>query len=102
MSDLIIKTRYFGEPSVRFPEIDRFCQKQTAILSPGTEKYEGLKLMNDKNTSSRLPGFYNLDFQERKKVIQKTGLLSDEEILTLFGEVGLKAEQADHMVENVI
>jgi hydroxymethylglutaryl-CoA reductase len=58
--------------------------------------------MNEKTKGSRLPGFYNLSLQERKKIIQETGLLSDEEIRALSGEAGLSAEQADHMVENVI
>ena len=58
--------------------------------------------MNEKTKGSRLPGFYNLSLQERRKIIQETGLLSDEEIGALIGETGLSAEQADHMVENVI
>ncbi len=58
--------------------------------------------MNEKTKGSRLPGFYNLSLQERQKIIQETGRLSDEEICMLSGEAGLSAEQADHMVENVI
>ena len=58
--------------------------------------------MNEKTKGSRLPGFYNLSLQERQKIIQETGLLSDKEIRILSGEAGLNAEQADHMVENVI
>jgi hydroxymethylglutaryl-CoA reductase len=58
--------------------------------------------MNANTTGSRLPGFYNLSLQERQKIIQETGLLSEKEIRALVGEAGLSADQADHMVENVI
>ncbi len=50
--------------------------------------------------SSRLPGFYNLDIEERRKIISKFAELSEEE-LKLFEE-SLTAELADKMIENAI
>ena len=58
--------------------------------------------MNDQTRGSRLPGFYNLSLQERRKILLETGLLSEEEISALSGETGLGSQQADHMIENVI
>lgn len=51
--------------------------------------------------SSRVK-FYNLSLPERSRwLVEQTGL-SEEEIDTLTGKRGLSAEQADHMIENVI
>ena len=58
--------------------------------------------MNDQTRGSRLPGFYNLSLQERRKILLETGLLSEEEISALSGETGLGSQQADHMIENVL
>ena len=58
--------------------------------------------MNDQTRGSRLPGFYNLSLQERRKILLEIGLLSEEEISALSGETGLGSQQADHMIENVI
>jgi hydroxymethylglutaryl-CoA reductase len=52
--------------------------------------------------SSRIPGFYNLNLDERLGRIGAMAGLSDEEIAVLRGEKGLSAEQAGHMIENVI
>ncbi len=52
--------------------------------------------------TSRLPGFYNLTLEERRKRLEGMGLLSAEEFAALFGNSGLSAEQADHMIENVV
>ena len=52
--------------------------------------------------TSRLPGFYNLTLEERRKRLESMGLLSAEEFAALFGDSGLSAEQADHMIENVV
>ena len=52
--------------------------------------------------TSRLPGFYNLTLEERRKRLEGMGLLSAEEFAALFGDSGLSAEQADHMIENVV
>ncbi len=52
--------------------------------------------------TSRLPGFYNLTLEERRKRLEGMGLLSTEEFAALFGDSGLSAEQADHMIEYVV
>jgi hydroxymethylglutaryl-CoA reductase len=52
--------------------------------------------------SSRIPGFYNLSLDERLGKIAAAAGLSKEEIAVLRGEGGLSAEQAGHMIENVI
>lgn len=46
--------------------------------------------------------FYNLTLDERHAWLIKTQNLSPETIAILKGENGLKIEQADHMIENVI
>ncbi len=53
-------------------------------------------------STSRLSGFYNLSIEQRRAVLEQQGLLSAEELATLAGAPGLVAEQADHMIENVI
>jgi hydroxymethylglutaryl-CoA reductase len=50
--------------------------------------------------SSRLPGFYKKGLEERRAVLRQW--LEPEEISALSGESGLKPEQADHMIENVV
>ncbi len=57
--------------------------------------------MNDRG-SSRIPGFYNLPLDERRAEIARRGGLTPEEMAALGGEGGLTAEQADHMIENVV
>jgi len=52
--------------------------------------------------TSRLPGFYNLTLEERRKRLEGMGLLSAEEFAALSGDSGLSAEQADHIIENVV
>jgi hydroxymethylglutaryl-CoA reductase len=51
---------------------------------------------------SRLPGFYNQPLSERRRLLSELTQLSDEELDALGGLAGLSAEQADHMVENVV
>lgn len=51
---------------------------------------------------SRLPGFYNLSLAERRAALQRASDLTSDEIAALSGEQGLLAEQADHMIENVV
>lgn len=46
--------------------------------------------------------FYNLSIEERHAWLQKTQNLDPQTISVLSGENGLKIEQADHMIENVI
>ncbi len=53
--------------------------------------------------TSRIPGFYNYSLEERGDQLIYRGLLTPEEFATLKGgPAGLSAEQADHMIENVI
>jgi hydroxymethylglutaryl-CoA reductase len=52
--------------------------------------------------SSRIPGFYNLSLQERIAALCEQLQLSPAEFDSLAGNGGLSAEQADHMIENVI
>jgi hydroxymethylglutaryl-CoA reductase len=51
---------------------------------------------------SRIPGFYNLTLKKRLAELGQQGVLSAEELAALSGAAGLTAEQADHMIENVI
>jgi len=46
--------------------------------------------------------FYNLTLEERLQRIGEQAGLSAEELAMLSGAAGLQAEQADHMVENVV
>lgn len=46
--------------------------------------------------------FYNMSLAERHRWLKETQHLDDETISTLSGETGLKVEQADHMIENVV
>jgi hydroxymethylglutaryl-CoA reductase len=52
--------------------------------------------------SSRIPGFYNLSLAERQAALQRASSLSDEDLAALTGARGLSADQADHMIENVV
>ena len=52
--------------------------------------------------SSRLPGFYNLSLEARRAEILRQGELTQEELSAMTGENGLNADQAAHMIENVI
>ena len=54
------------------------------------------------NKSSRLPGFYNLSLEARQAEIMRLGDLTQEELDAMSGEPGLNANQAAHMIENVI
>lgn len=49
---------------------------------------------------SRIPGFYNLTLAERLAVLK--GRLSEDELDAIRGAAGLTADQADHMIENVV
>jgi len=74
---------------------------------------DGDPSMNDTNDShniptdewrnSRIPGFYDLDRDERIDVLRSRGFLDDEAADQLRGESGgLGAGQADQMIENAI
>ncbi len=53
--------------------------------------------------TSRIPGFYNYSLEARGDQLTRRGLLTPEEFATLKGgPASLSAEQADHMIENVI
>ncbi len=58
--------------------------------------------MPPKQTTSRLPGFYNLNLAERQLQLGLQGMLSTEELAALSGEAGLSVDQAQHMIENVV
>jgi hydroxymethylglutaryl-CoA reductase len=46
--------------------------------------------------------FYNLSLEERRQYLAEQAGLSVEDLAALSGEAGLKAELADHMVENAV
>lgn len=52
--------------------------------------------------SSRISGFYKRTLQERIALVGKWAALTSDELQVLEGVSGLKAEQADHMIENAI
>jgi hydroxymethylglutaryl-CoA reductase len=51
---------------------------------------------------SRISGFYNLSLEDRLSELSRRADLSAEELGALSGAPGLTADQADHMIENVI
>ena len=58
--------------------------------------------MPTQTTGSRIPGFYNLSLEERLAELALRSELSVEDISALSGKVGLTAQQADPMIENVV
>lgn len=58
--------------------------------------------MAAENHGSRLPGFYNQSLSERRRLLAELTHLSDKDLDVLSGLAGLSADQADHMVENVV
>jgi hydroxymethylglutaryl-CoA reductase len=52
--------------------------------------------------TSALAGFHRLPMAQRRALIAQLTGLSDEDLRVLSGDEGLCAEQAEHMVENVI
>jgi hydroxymethylglutaryl-CoA reductase len=52
--------------------------------------------------SSRISDFYKLSIDERLKIIREFSSINDEEVETLKNSGGLKLEDADRMIENVI
>lgn len=48
------------------------------------------------------PKFYDLSLQQRRQWLIEHTNLTPEDIAALSGQAGLSAEQADHMIENVI
>lgn len=51
---------------------------------------------------SRIPGFYNLTLTQRLSQLAERGQLTSDDIAVLSGQTGLTADQADHMIENVV
>lgn len=58
--------------------------------------------MAEPETGSRLPGFYNLNLEQRLIELSRRTELTADDLQVLRGAAGLTAEQADHMVENAI
>lgn len=58
--------------------------------------------MSNNQPSSRIPGFYNLSLDDRRAHLLRHAPLTGDELAALTGEAGLTAENADHMIENVI
>ncbi|HRN49894.1 MAG TPA: hydroxymethylglutaryl-CoA reductase, degradative [Anaerolineales bacterium] len=52
-------------------------------------------------STSRIPGFYDLSIEERHQRLRALGILSEEQ-LNALAQGGIHAEAADHMVENAI
>jgi hydroxymethylglutaryl-CoA reductase len=55
-----------------------------------------------KSPSSRLPGFYNLELDQRLVELGREAGLSSESLQALRGTAGLAPEQAAHMIENAV
>jgi hydroxymethylglutaryl-CoA reductase len=55
-----------------------------------------------KETGSRIPGFYNLSLEERRAALAGAGQATQRDLEALTAQGGLSAEQADHMIENVV
>jgi hydroxymethylglutaryl-CoA reductase len=53
-------------------------------------------------TSSRIPGFYDLPRSKRLEALSMAAALDGETVAALSGSAGLTADQADHMIENVV
>jgi hydroxymethylglutaryl-CoA reductase len=53
-------------------------------------------------STSRLPGFYDLPRAERLKALAAGAALDKDSAAALAGQAGLSADQADHMIENVV
>jgi len=58
--------------------------------------------MTDTDHTSRLPGFYDQSLAERVGTIGRWAGLSPAALAALDGSGGLTAQQADHMIENVV
>jgi hydroxymethylglutaryl-CoA reductase len=58
--------------------------------------------MTAEKQGSRLPGFYKQPLTERRRLLAELTQLAETDLDALEGTAGLSAEQADHMVENVV
>lgn len=52
--------------------------------------------------TSRIPGFYNMDVADRRKILTEMELFTDEETEFLYSKEALEVATADNMIENVI
>lgn len=52
--------------------------------------------------SSRIPGFYNMSIDERRKLLKDNYDLTDEQMRNLSNNPSLSLDKADNMIENVI
>lgn len=52
--------------------------------------------------NSRFSGFYKQSLEDRQQALVQSGWLNADDMAALSGENGLSADQADHMIENVI
>ena len=69
-----------------------------AVAPPGDRRGVTVPLPH----SSELSGFYDLSLARRRASLRERAELTGQELRILSGEEGLCAEQADHMVENVL
>jgi len=58
--------------------------------------------METTGSSSRIPGFYQLDLADRVSYVQQFAGLTSEDTAVLQGTAGLSLEQAERMIENVV
>ncbi|HJL70333.1 MAG TPA: hypothetical protein QGI30_05635, partial [Anaerolineales bacterium] len=58
--------------------------------------------MSPMQTTSRLPGFYDLDTKQRMHNVAERAELPVEQQAALLGAAGLTPELADQMIENVV
>ncbi len=54
------------------------------------------------SSSSRLPGFYKLDIDQRLEELGRSAGLGEASVKALQGSAGLSPEQASHMIENAV
>jgi hydroxymethylglutaryl-CoA reductase len=54
------------------------------------------------SSSSRLPGFYKLDLDQRLEELGRSAGLGSDSLQALRGSGGLSPEQANHMIENAV
>src|SRR5699024_10292845 len=52
--------------------------------------------------TSRIPGFYNMDVADRRKILTEMELFTDEETEFLYSKEALEVATADNMIENVL
>lgn len=52
--------------------------------------------------TSRIPGFYNMDIADRRKILTEMDIFTDDETEYLYAKDPLPVATADNMIENVI